>query len=130
MEVKLSSAKRGYGVKELFSSVDSEYWSSDDSLPHYIQLTFPINTYVYSINMLLSYSVDESYTPEKIVIYYNNKQKNYTVTEPDGFKEFVIDEFLFDIYIIIHANHSDGKDSHIRMLKVMKSPDEEILYNY
>ena len=34
MNIRLSSSKRDHGVKELLSSDLSEYWATDDSLPH------------------------------------------------------------------------------------------------
>lgn len=129
MEIILSSAKRGYGLKELISESAIDYWSTDDNLPHYIHITFAAKTYVYSVNMLLSFNEDESYTPEKIAVHFNGKQKNFVLNEPDGMKEFPINEFVFDIYVVISSNHSEGKDSHVRTLKVMESPSEEIKIN-
>jgi len=145
MEIILSSAKRGYGLKELMSSKEDEYWNSDDVLPHSITISFFRKTYVYSVNVFLSYSLDESYTPEKIIVYFDEqgivremteinskldlKTRSYTFKEPEGEKSLMIDSHVYKIHIVILNNHSDGKDSHLRKLRVMSSPTEQINYD-
>lgn len=129
MEIVLSSSKRGYGLRELMSDSLSEFWNSDDTLPHSVSISFFRKTYVYSINIQLSYTLDESYTPEKIAIYYNNKSRIYNLKEPEGEKILIVDSLVFDVYIVILSNHSDGKDSHMRRLRVMSSPIECIGYD-
>lgn len=141
MEIFLSSAKRGYGLKQLLSSSHSEYWHSDDSLPHSITISFFKKTYVFSVNILLSYFLDESYTPENICVYYKSQSKDnknlfadfkeakYAFKEPEGEMVLKIEDFVFEIYLVILNNHTDGKDSHIRNLRVMKSPQESYSYD-
>ena len=77
MHIFLSSNKRGYGIRELLSTNINEYWSSESLLPHKIQIKFNSIEYVYSINLYLSFIKDESYTPEKISVFYNNKKKRF-----------------------------------------------------
>lgn len=129
MEIVLSSSKRGYGLKELISDSLGEFWNSDDTLPHSIAISFFKKTYIYSINIQLSYTLDESYTPEKIAVYYNDKSRIYNLKEPEGEKTLIVDDFVFEVYVVILSNHSDGKDSHVRRLKVMSSPTEYINYD-
>ena len=129
MEIFLSSSKKGYGVRELMNSLETDYWNSDDVLPHSISIVFPKFTYVYNILLLLSYNLDESYTPEKILVYYNDECRTYNFNEPEGFIALAIDRHVLEIHIVIANNHSEGKDSHIRQMKVMKSPTEQILYD-
>ena len=86
-------------------------------------------TLIYSLNLFLSHNSDESYTPEKVDIHFNNKIKQFLFSEPEGFKELLIEDIVFDIFLVILSNHSDGKDSHVRILKVMSSPTEEIFYS-
>lgn len=126
MEILLSSSKRGYGLNELLSENNDDFWSTDDTLPHAITISFQRKTYVHSLNLLLSYSHDESYTPENIVVHFSNKSIKQTFKEPEGEKSIMIKSFVFDIHLVILSNHSDGKDSHIRGLKVMSSPTEII----
>lgn len=126
MEIILSSCKRGYGLKELVSAVENEYWNTDDALPHSMHITFPELTYVHSVVLSLSYSLDESYTPERIAVHFAGKQRDFTFSEPEGRCSLSIDAMIYDVHIIIINNHSDGKDSHVRKLRVMTSPSEEI----
>ncbi|ELA41694.1 uncharacterized protein VICG_01327 [Vittaforma corneae ATCC 50505] len=129
MEIVLSSAKRGYGLKELLSDNRDEFWSTDDSLPHSITISFLRKTYVHSLGFILSYALDESYTPENLIIHFNKQAIKQCFSEPEGEKTVLIDSFVFDIHIVIIGNHSDGKDSHVRGLNVKTSPTEEIRYN-
>lgn len=126
MEIFLSSAKRGYGLKELLSSKETDYWNTDDTLPHSIWISFPQLTYLFSIVLNLSYSVDESYTPEKILVCFNGKTHKFLLSQPEGEREFPVDTLVYDIQLIILSNHADGKDSHVRHLKIKTSPTEEI----
>lgn len=126
MEIILSSSKRGYGLKELLNSEGDEYWSSDDVLPHAISIFFPVKTYVYCLSLYFSYILDESYTPEQILVCFNSTSKLYKFQEPEGIKEFKIETEVFEMQIIIISNHTDGRDSHLRQLKIMKSPTEKI----
>lgn len=126
MEISLSSAKRGYSLRELMSPVEGEFWNTDDSLPHSIHISFPARTYVYALNIFLSYALDESYTPENILLCFDDRRKEFALTEPEGMVELLVDASVYDIYVVIASNHSDGKDTHVRMLKVMVGPHEEI----
>ncbi len=126
MEIVLSSSKRGFGLKELLSSNKDEYWNTDDTLPHFIWITFPRKTYVYAVHIGFSYIQDESYTPERVSLHFNDKNKEFQYFEPEGEKELKIDAYVFDIYLSILNNHTEGKDSRIRSLRIMNSPTTEI----
>ncbi|KAL6120962.1 hypothetical protein NUSPORA_02210 [Nucleospora cyclopteri] len=126
MEIYLSSTKRGYGLKELLSQNLAEYWSSDSVLPHTITITFERLEYVYSVDLYLSYVEDESYTPEKICVFFNNKKEEYALCEPEGFTKLLVKAKTDKITVVIISNHTDGKDSHVRFINVMKSISEPI----
>lgn len=130
MEVELSSNKNGYGLQELRSDKDTEYWCTDSNLPHFIRITFPTRTYVHSVCIRLSYKLDESYTPESIVLYFDGCKKAYKLAEPEGVIALPVDCIVPDIVILVISNHSEGRDSHIRGLKVMAGRTEEILWNF
>jgi len=83
---------------------------------------------VHSLLFALSYAKDESYTPENIKVHFNDKVVTHSFREPEGHVSMSIDCHVFDIHVIILTNHTDGKDSHIRGLKVMSSPTEAIFY--
>ena len=126
MEIMLSSCKRGYGLRELVSGREGEYWNTDDTLPHAVHITFPRSTYVHTIRLVLSHSQDESYTPETIVLNYGSVSREHKFLEPEGTIDLPVGAKIFDIVLVIVNNHSDGKDSHVRNLRVMAGPDEEI----
>lgn len=125
MEITLSSAKRGYGLSELLSASNDEYWETSDVLPHTIHISFRNKTYIYAISLGLSFLSDDSYTPEKVVVFTERRSKAYYWHEPVGHKEIKINEHLFDIYIVIEKNHSEGRDSHVRGLRIFISPEVE-----
>ncbi|KAM0679707.1 Anaphase-promoting complex subunit 10 [Glugoides intestinalis] len=129
MEIILSSSKKGYGLAELLSSSTRKFWSTDDVLPHAITISFQKKTYVHSINLLLSYADDDSYTPETVSVHFMNKTVTQSFREPEGEKAIPVCSIVFDMHVLITSNHSDGKDSHVRGLKIMSSPTEQIKYN-
>jgi anaphase-promoting complex subunit 10 len=135
MEIRLSSFKRGHSLKELLSKDMSEYWATDDILPHAIQISFDRLQYVHSIQLFLSFAQDDSYTPERIEIRTGLTREairpvsSVTLVEPEGLFTLNIARKCFYIQLIINSNHQEGKDSHIRHMKVMESPTKEIFYN-
>lgn len=126
MEIALSSCKRGYGLKELVSGLEGEYWNTDDTLPHSVHISFPRLTYVHCIRLVLSYTQDNSYTPETIVVNYGDVCREHRFMQPEGTVELPVAARVFDIFLVIVNNHSEGKDSHVRSLRVMAGPGEEI----
>ena len=129
MEIILSSCKAGYSVRELMSDDTSEYWNSDDALSHSVRISFPYETYVHELRIFLSYSLDESYTPEKVVAFVNGTKRGFTFTEPEGTQVVPIMAVASELLLVVLSNHADGKDSRIRSLRVMRGPDEEIKYD-
>lgn len=135
MDIRLSSYKRGHGVEELFSKDIQNYWATDDLLPHGIQFTFNKLTYIEEVRIYLSYAQDDSYTPQEIEVRCGlveseiNPITNMTLVEPEGFFSLSVKEECFYLQIIILSNHQDGKDSHVRHLKLMESKTKELFIN-
>ncbi|KAI5169759.1 anaphase-promoting complex subunit 10 [Pancytospora epiphaga] len=129
MEVELSSNKNGYGIDELRTENETEYWCTDSNLPHFIRFTFPSRTYVHSVCIDLSYRLDESYTPESVVLLFNGRKRPYKLKEPEGIIPLHLDSIVSEIVLLIISNHSEGRDSHVRGLKVMANQEHEILWN-
>lgn len=133
MEIKLSSFKRDHGIQELLSEDMSEFWHTDDSLPHYIEVTFKKLTKVSKVVLTLLFSKDDSYTPSVIEIRAGMTREtlepvcNLSLNEPEGEIDFLVDQFCFFMQIIILSNHQDGKDTHIRKFKVLDDNLKEIL---
>lgn len=134
MEIRLSSFKREHSLRELLSKDTSEYWASDDVLPHSIQISFDRVRYIQSVQLFLSFTQDDSYTPEKIEIRCGLTREairpisSVTLVEPEGLFTMNVARRCLYIQIIINANHQEGKDTHIRHLKVLESSNKEIYY--
>lgn len=135
MEIRLSSFKREHSLKELLSKDMSEYWATDDVLPHSIQIAFDKIRYVQSVQLFLSFTQDDSYTPEKIEVRSGLTRESIkpissvTLVEPEGLFTLNVGRRCFYIQIIINSNHQEGKDTHIRHLKILESCNKEIYYN-
>lgn len=128
---RLSSFKTGYGIKELREDSPYGYWQSDGVQPHYIQIHFTKKVSIEKISFFLNYPTDESYTPSKIVIYAGSGEHDLLEVaskefiEPIGwqniyFKDVRADNILktYFIQICFIANHQNGKDTHVRGLKI------------
>jgi anaphase-promoting complex subunit 10 len=64
----ISSAKPGNGVDQLRDGNLATYWQSDGSAPHIVTIQFLRNTSVSSLDFYVNFSLDESYTPKRVVV--------------------------------------------------------------
>ncbi|KAM0676160.1 hypothetical protein GVAV_000123 [Gurleya vavrai] len=134
MNVRLSSYKHDFGLDELLSTKMSKFWNTDDNLPHFIELSFRKKTYIEEVHLFLSFSDDDSYTPEVLEIWSGltrEKMKMLRVCnafEPEGAISMHVGHDCFFVYVIIRANHQEGRDSHVRHLKVYGKNNKEIFY--
>lgn len=128
----VSSCKPGYGVSQLRDNSRETYWQSDGTQPHHINIAFSQKTTVKKLSIFADYKLDESYTPNKIAIragttFHDLQQiKVLDLEEPDGWFDIEITNkdgipvkaFLFQICIL--SNHQNGRDTHIRQVKVFE----------
>ena len=133
MDIRLSSFKRDHGLKELLSEDVNEFWHTDDNLPHYIEMVFSKLVHVSSAQMTLMYSLDDSYTPAKIEIRCGVTRESIepvlttTLIEPEGAVALNINKSCFFLQLIVLTNHQEGRDTHIRNLKVFDGENKCIL---
>lgn len=119
MRVFLSSTKPGYRLSDLFSTSTDGYWHTNDSLPHFFHVDFPILTYIEKLSMDLSYELDDSYTPEQISIFLDQKHhQSHKLFEPEGTISFDIKQSVFTLNLVIRSNHQEGRDSHVRGIRL------------
>uniref|UniRef100_A0A3Q2PIY8 Anaphase-promoting complex subunit 10 n=1 Tax=Fundulus heteroclitus TaxID=8078 RepID=A0A3Q2PIY8_FUNHE len=115
----LSSCKPGFGVDQLRDDNLETYWQSDGSQPHLVNIQFRRRTTVKMLCIYADYKSDESYTPSKISVRvgnnFHNLQEIRRTNEP-------ISTFMIQIAVL--ANHQNGRDTHMRQIKVY-TPVEE-----
>jgi len=138
-----SSSKFGFGVDCLLDNNIETYWHSDGPQPHTITVHFPRKLHIQKVAILLSFQLDDSYTPAQICIRagtgLNDIQDIRVVAfdKPNGWIEMDLspevaedgDGFkplqAFIVQVIVLANHMNGKDTHIRGMKVL-GPKQDI----
>ena len=141
----LSSCKPGFGVEQLRDGCCDSYWQSDGQLPHLVNIQFRRKTTIQSVAIYTDYKLDESYTPTRVSVRggtnFNDLQEIEVVdlTEPTGWiviplkvrqegffnrnyiilqdlNERLVRTFLLQIAVI--QNHQQGRDTHLRQVKV------------
>ncbi|KAI3376046.1 hypothetical protein L3Q82_016575 [Scortum barcoo] len=113
------------------------YWQSDGSQPHLVNIQFRRRTTVKMLCIYADYKSDESYTPSKISVRVGNNFHNLQeirqleMVEPSGWIHISLMNqrtnepiSTFMIQIAVLANHQNGRDTHMRQIKVY-TPVEE-----
>lgn len=137
----LSSCKIGNGIEQLREDNLSTFWQSDDVQPHFILIQFPKKVRINEIWLYLDYKTDESYTPSKVAIRIENsfnemvEAKVVDFEEPVGWFQIKLEEKnsegttikpyikTMTVQIVILQNTHNGRDTHIRNVKIF-SPRE------
>lgn len=135
----VSSSKPGCGVAELRNDDVTQYWQSDGPQPHRLNIHFIKRVEIRALRLYLDYELDESYTPTKIQITAGtgpNLTIPFTTMElnmPKGWIDVPIAAAgggpdgnslcCFFVRIIVLENHQNGKDTHIRGVKVYALDD-------
>lgn len=126
----LSSAKPGNGVQKLRDDNIETFWQSDGVQPHSITIQFHKIVKVQEIVLYLDLKHDESYTPKEICIKGGNDFRDLkdictvTFTSPEGWQKITFKDKKEDlikysiIQILILKNFHNGRDSHIRQIKI------------
>lgn len=128
----VSSYKKGYGTTEMRKDDPQLYWQSDGSLPHSLDILFSKKVEISRVCVYINCSLDESYTPHRLELLagtgYFDLQKVATLElrKPIGWFHFetshLSDDGILRPYLLrikIYSNHDNGKDSHIRGVRVM-----------
>ncbi|TKA65343.1 hypothetical protein B0A55_09441 [Friedmanniomyces simplex] len=146
----VSTAKPGNGVAALRSPDPTHFWQSDGPQPHLLSIHFFKLVSIVSIEVLLDFENDESYTPTKIQflagmgVHDIQEFAEMTFEQPNGWHEVdfsnvgpieqeddededadeivdwskrpVLRAFLLQVRIL--ENHQNGKDTHLRGVRV------------
>lgn len=129
---EVSSAKQGCDIEQIRDDSALTFWQSDGQQPHYLVIRFTKCVNIERISMFLNYSVDESYTPDKLSVLAGTGEHDLIeVTtkeflEPVGWQHIEFENvsnsgFLkcYMIKIKFVSNHQNGKDCHVRAVKIM-----------
>ncbi|RAL44619.1 unnamed protein product [Cuscuta campestris] len=128
----VSSSKAGNGVAFLRDGNLDTYWQSDGTQPHLVNIQFQKKVKLQLVVLYVDFKLDESYTPNKISIragdgFHNLKEiKSVELVKPSGWvyislsgndpRETFVNAFMLQVAIL--SNHLNGRDTHIRQIKV------------
>jgi anaphase-promoting complex subunit 10 len=128
----LSSFKPGYGTKQLLSEKTDDFWQSDGPQPHFINIQFRKRTTVISISLYIDFKQDESYAPKIVSIRGGTSFDNLhellkkDLHEPNGWITLDLERAsCFCMQVMVLQNHQNGKDTHIRGIRVQSVQNEE-----
>lgn len=139
----VSTAKPGNGIDQLRDEDTSLFWQSDGPQPHHINIHFAKRVKVKRIRIFLDFENDESYTPTKMSILsgtgYHDliEVTKLDLERPTGWVEVPLDDVHVDgelrtflIQVAIHANHQNGKDTHVRGLQIFAAEPYVFLFRH
>ncbi|KAL5202727.1 hypothetical protein ABZP36_013679 [Zizania latifolia] len=128
----VSSCKPGNGVASLRDDNLDTYWQSDGAQPHLVNIQFQKKVQLQLLVLYVDFKLDESYTPSKISVragdgFHNLKEiKTVELSKPVGWvhislsgadpRETFIHTFMLQISVL--SNHLNGRDTHIRQIKI------------
>ena len=132
----VTSAKPGNGVELLRDNSTDTYWQSDGMQPHLVNVQFQKKVKLQEIAIYVNFKNDESYTPHKLSVRVGNSYhdlrevKVVELEEPDGWVVIPLQSGaaqyirMFLLQIAVLSNHQNGRDTHIRQIKVF-GPTQE-----
>ena len=128
----VSSCKPGNGVSSLRDDNLETYWQSDGGQPHLVNIQFQKKVRLQLIVLYVDFKLDESYTPSKVSIragdgFHNLKEiKTVELVKPTGWvylslsgvdpRDTFVNTFMLQIAVL--SNHLNGRDTHVRQIKV------------
>lgn len=120
----------GFGVDQLRDNCLETYWQSDGPQPHLVNIQFRRKTTIQDVCIYADYKLDESYTPNRISVRAGNhfhdlqEVELIDLSEPSGWVSISLKDSndapirAFLIQIAVISNHQNGRDTHIRQIKV------------
>ncbi|KAI9051383.1 hypothetical protein LZ554_004430 [Drepanopeziza brunnea f. sp. 'monogermtubi'] len=135
----VSSCKPGCGVDALRDDDTGLFWQSDGPQPHHLNIHFSRLVSILSIRIFLDFEADESYTPTRITLLAGTAYHDLTpfaalsFEQPKGWIDVPLDHVggapdgrtlrVFLVQVRIVENHQNGKDTHLRGLKIYARDD-------
>ncbi|KAK0121691.1 anaphase promoting complex subunit doc1 [Cadophora gregata] len=135
----VSSCKPGCGVDALRDDDTGLFWQSDGPQPHHLNIHFSRLVSILSIRIFLDFEADESYTPTRITLLAGTGYHDLipfaalNFEQPKGWLDVPLDHVgggpdgktlrAFLVQVRIVENHQNGKDTHVRGLKIYARDD-------
>ncbi|EDV27715.1 Anaphase-promoting complex subunit 10 [Trichoplax sp. H2] len=132
----VSSCKPGLGIHQLLDNSYETYWQSDGSQPHLINIQFFKKTYISCLKIYTDFKLDESYTPKEISVRVGlhdhdlHEIHKMELNEPDGWITIPLNIRAFLLQLAILSNHQNGRNSHLRQIKVCVPADSDYIFNH
>lgn len=136
---EVSSCKSEFDYSKMRQDSPNTYWQSDGAQPHFILIKFAKSVNIKCISLFLNFAIDESYTPEHVVVLAGTGEHDLLEVvhkhfiEPIGWQNIEFDEScpdaLLSCYLVkikFLSNHQNGKDCHVRGIKIL-SPVVKII---
>ncbi|KAM0428643.1 hypothetical protein ACHAPT_007006 [Fusarium lateritium] len=139
----VSTHKPGNGVEELKSDDLKMYWQSDGPQPHKLTMYFTRRVDIRDIRFYVDYNEDESYTPTKVVFKAGTGENHLiefatmALDNPVGWQQVPVagaggdpDGNTLVAWVLqmqILENHQNGKDTHLRGIKIYSFDNESAL---
>ncbi|KAM0245358.1 hypothetical protein ACHAP5_005441 [Fusarium lateritium] len=130
----VSSHKPGNGVEQLKSDDLKHFWQSDGPQPHKLTMYFTKRVGIRDIRFYVDFNEDESYTPTKVVFKAGTSENNLiefatmALENPSGWQQVPTagaggdsDGNTLVAWVVqmqILENHQNGKDTHLRGIKI------------
>ncbi|KAI9646643.1 hypothetical protein NHQ30_004639 [Ciborinia camelliae] len=130
----VSSSKPGCGVVALRDDDTNLFWQSDGPQPHYLNIHFAKFAKIRAIRIFLDFEADESYTPTRIQLLGGTGYhdlipfSDLSFVQPKGWIDVNLDHVgggsdgktlrAFIVQVKVLENHQNGKDTHVRGLKI------------
>lgn len=129
----VASAKQGNGVELLRDDDLGTFWQSDGAQPHVVNAQFQHKMELCEIALWCEFKMDESYTPAMISIRAGTSCHDFKevrcveLFKPNGWVRIRLDRergavspYLraYFIQIAVLANHQNGRDTHVRQIKI------------
>lgn len=140
----VSTCKPGSGVEALRSEDTDLFWQSDGPQPHHLNIHFSRQVTISCIRIFLDFEADESYTPTKLVLLagtgYHDLLPFSTLdySAPKGWLDVTLEGcgggkdgnelHAFLVQLKILENHQNGKDTHVRGLKIFAKEEKKVKY--
>jgi anaphase-promoting complex subunit 10 len=141
----LSSARPGNGIPELLGDDLTEFWQTDGTSPHIVSIQFRARTAVSEIAFYVDSTVDESYTPRVIAVRAGTlhhdleELRRIELNAPVGWVRIPLTApgaalgaaapappralHTWYLQVVVHAMKANGRDMHMRGLKVLGVPE-------